>query len=208
MRKTALIVLLILGMTGLQGVGASGIGIRGGLNFSSMPSGSQFDLGGTRTIEMLPDSYTGYHFGILATLNLGVIFIQPELLYSATGQMMMLTDNEPGVEAIYFSPEFSHLSLPLIAGFKLGPLRVGVGPVFSYMLERSWGHLDDISFTYNDTFAGYQALIGLKIGNLILDFKYEGSLGKFGEGIHVGGQVFEYDNRPNQFILSLGIIIL
>lgn len=207
MKKIAFVGLCILALTCFQQAGASGFGIRGGLNFSARPEAKQFNLEGSRMVEMLPDSYTGYHFGVLANIKLGGIFIQPELLYSETGQMMVLTDVESGADNTYFTPKFSNLTVPIIAGFKLGPLRIGAGPVFTYMLDQTWGHFDDISFSYHDTFAGYQAMIGLKIGNLMFDFKYEGSLSKFGEGIHVGGQVFEYDNRPQQFILSLGIII-
>lgn len=202
-------------------VRASGLGIRGGFNFSSLPSSQEVQIGtngwGDRTMEALSDSYTGYHFGVVGHVTFFGLFVQPEFLFTQTGQEMALNIQEdlPDGEFArrqYFTQEFSHLSLPVLAGLTFGPLRVGVGPVASYMIDRTSGYIpeedNDIYFGYNDWTIGYQAMAGLKVGNFLLDLKYEGNLSSFGESIEVRGEEFNFDTRPRQFIVSIGLLIL
>lgn len=189
-------------------VRAAGIGIRGGLNFSSVPSRTELILPDEKgMIEALPDSYTGFHFGVVGYFSLLNIFFQPELLYTQTGQDMKVSRPE-GDETLdrFYTNTYSHLSLPVLAGVKFGPLRVGLGPVASLLIDskKSW---DDIEFDHNRFTIGYQALAGVKLGNIMLDFKYEGNLSKLGDSVSVGGVPLDFDTRPRQFILSLGIIL-
>ncbi len=208
-------------LVSVSGVQASGLGIRGGFNFSSLPSSQEVQLGadgwGNRTIEALSDSYTGYHFGVVGYASFLGIFIQPEFLFTQTGQEMALqvqNDLPDGEFARrqYFTQEFNHLSLPVVAGLTIGPLRVGIGPVASYMIDRTSGYIpemdNDIYFGYNDWTIGYQAMAGLKVGNFLLDLKYEGNLSNLGQRIEVGGREFDFDTRPRQFIVSIGLLIL
>ncbi len=214
-----LVTLLLVSTIGVQ---ASGLGIRGGFNFSSLPSSQEVQLGadgwGNRTMEALSDSYTGYHFGVVGYASFLGIFIQPEFLFTQTGQEMVLhvqddlPDGESG-SSQYFTQEFNHLSLPVVAGLTIGPLRVGIGPVASYMIDGTSEYLpegdeDIYNFGYNDWTIGYQAMAGLKVGNFLLDLKYEGNLSNFGENMQVGGREFDFDTRPRQFIVSIGLLIL
>ena len=76
------------------------------------------------------------------------------------------------------------------------------GPVASilldYKIEDSLNAVVDADFSSSTL--GYQAGVGLDVGNIILDFKYESSLSKISKG--VAG--FETDTRQNQLILSAG----
>lgn len=203
------------------GVQASGLGIRGGFHFSSLPSSQEVQIEtngwGYRTIRALSDSYTGYHFGVVGYTSFLGMFIQPEFLFTQTGQEMVLHAQDeisPGEfgHSQYFTQKFNHLSLPVVAGLTIGPLRVGIGPVASYMIDRTSGYIpemhNDIYFGYNDWTIGYQAMAGLKVGNFLLDLKYEGNLSNLGNSIEVRGREFDFDTRPRQFIVSIGLLIL
>ena len=205
----------------ISDVRASGLGIRGGFNFSSLPSSQEVEIGmdgwGDRTMEALSDSYTGFHFGVVGHVSFFGMFIQPEFLFTHTGQEMVLhvQDDLPDGESDpqYFTQEFNHLSLPVVAGLTIGPLRVGIGPVASYMIDGTSEYIpegdeDIYYFGYNDWTIGYQAMAGLKVGNFLLDLKYEGNLSNFGENMQVGGREFDFDTRPRQFIVSIGLLIL
>ena len=187
----------------------SGIGIRGGLNFSSLPSTEQLTINGA-TVESLSDSYTGFHFGLVGHLSLFNFFIQPELLYTQTGQRMYVRhiQNDLGD---HFDNTYSHLSIPVIGGTSFGPLRVGVGPVLSILLDSKQGipnlGEEDLDFQNNSATFGFQAMAGVKIGNIMLDLKYEGSLSRLGDGVTIGGNDLDFDTRPRQFIISLGILV-
>lgn len=221
-KSVGLLVLATLLFVSISGVQATGLGIRGGFNFSSIPSSQEVQFGvngwGDRTIEALSDSYTGYHFGVVGHVSFLGLFIQPEFLFIQTGQEMVtqVQGDPPGGTVVssdphYFTQEFSHLSVPVVAGLNIGPLRVGIGPVASYMIDSTSGYIpeesNDISFGYNDWTIGYQAMAGLKVGNFLLDLKYEGNLSDFGESIQVGGREFDFDTRPRQFIVSIGLLI-
>lgn len=211
MKKVLIISILSAMLLLTTTVYGSGFGIRAGLNFSSIPSKTEIifpDEGGI--IEALPDSYTGFHFGVFSHFSLLGIFIQPELLYTRTGQEMLAKDaNESG--DIYFTNTFNHLSLPVIGGIQFGPLRAGLGPIASLLLSDSQGFSEYkesvLDFDYNRVSIGYQAMVGIKLSNLMLDFKYEGSLSRFGDGINIGETPLAFDTRPRQFIISLGIML-
>ncbi|HAH35295.1 MAG TPA: hypothetical protein DCL81_01665, partial [Algoriphagus sp.] len=53
---------------------------------------------------------------------------------------------------------------------------------------------------FNSATLGYQAGLGVDIGNLSIDGKYEGGLSKFTDNI----SSFQTDNRINQWVLSVG----
>ncbi len=205
-------VFLLLLSIGMSAYGA-GFGIRGGLNFSSISSDKELSLSGKYdgTITALSDSYTGFHFGVVGYFSLLNIFVQPELLYTQTGQEMAIKHADEGVDVDYFTNKYSHISIPVLAGPKFGPLRFGLGPVFSILLDSTQGydvHMEDeLDFDHNRASVGYQVLLGLKARNFLLDFKYEGNLSKLSSGVRIGDASFDFDTRPRQFILSVGILL-
>ena len=216
MKKIALITVAVFIMS-ISHLYSSGIdiGLRGGLNFASVPSGVELENITDRnlTLEALPDSYTGYHLGGIANLSLGGLHVRPELLFTQTGQEMRVTEpiaGNTGYKETYITQEFRHLTMPVTVGWSFGPLRLGIGPVGSVLLDETEGNLEgyDINFDYNDVTIGYQVMAGIRFGDLLIDFKYEGRFNDLGDGITVGGQEFDFDTRPSQYILSLGLLIL
>jgi hypothetical protein len=204
---------LIIGLFIMVGINSAqaqfGIGIRGGLNFSSFPQNT-YEVDNLE-IETLPDSYTGWHVGGIAQIRITNFFIQPELLFVSTGNHLRL--REPGEPDFFFRQNFSKIDLPVVMGFKIGPLRLGAGPVGSYIINSSSGLVKsedhqglDIREKFNSATFGYQIGAGLDLGNILLDFKYEGSLSRLGDGITFGDTTFPFDARPRQFILSIGLL--
>jgi hypothetical protein len=145
------------------------------------------------------ESKIGYHVGAFARINLPVIFIQPEVLYTNTGGSF--SNN-----TFNYDVEFNRLDVPMMVGIKLGSvLRLQAGPVATYLLDGNLSSNDGSTTTKlippKEEFTfGYQAGIGLDIGNLVLDLKYEGgmtnSISRFAE--------VPTDQRQNQLILSMG----
>ena len=145
------------------------------------------------------DDKLGYHVGAFVRMGGASIFVQPEFLYTSTGGFILDENNNATIET-----SFNRLDIPLMVGFKLaGFFRVQAGPIASILLDQSFGD-DPIAATqnidYRSSTIGYQAGIGLDIGNFILDAKYESSLGKIASS--VAG--FQTDQRQNQLVLSAG----
>jgi hypothetical protein len=192
--------------------GSSGFGLRAGLNFSSLPSREEVQLDNGSRIYALSDSYTGFHLGVMGNLVLPGFFIQPELLYVNTGRQMKIEFPDLpeffDMEHEYYTEELHHLALPVIIGIKIGPLKLGVGPVFSLLLDNTNNAkaIDHLVHEYKNATVGYQALAGIQLGSLILDLKYENNLTNYGQGITIGGNEFAFDPRPQQFIVSLGLL--
>ena len=181
-------------------------GIRGGISSSSIKL-KEFD-----TPDYLLDyksSQVGFHFGAIAQLELGMFVLQPELLFSTVRTDLSFTDltvAEP-TEKIG-KQSFNKLDLPIIAGVKFGPLKLQAGPVASVVLGSKSDLLEEngVNQAYKGMTIGYQAGIGLELSALLLDVKYEGNLSKFGDGITIGGESINFDQRINQLILSLGFL--
>ncbi|WP_209329789.1 porin family protein [Lunatimonas salinarum] len=147
------------------------------------------------------DSKLGYHLGLFARLGGNSIFLQPEILYTNTGGEIQSSQNQTQVN---YSVSFNRIDVPVLFGFKLARFfRIQAGPALSFLIS---SEVDTNNATvpmpdYNRATMGYQAGIGVDIANMILDFKYEGPLGK--QASSIAG--FATDQRQNQLILSLGI---
>lgn len=147
------------------------------------------------------ESKFGYHVGIFARIGLGPLYLQPEVLYTQTqGQFTFDPADAPIKE---YEADFNRVDIPVMVGLKMFKfLRIQAGPIASINvnseIKDAANTVQDVDF--KDATLGYQAGLGLDIGNLIIDAKYESSLDKFSG--KVGG--FSTDQRVNQWILSVG----
>ena len=148
------------------------------------------------------DAEVGYHFGLFARLSVASLYVQPELLYTQTSGSLIADLGPIGSEN--FDLEFNRMDLPIMVGLKLfRVLRVQAGPILSYDIgskikDSTGANLPGVD--YEKFSVAYQAGLGVDIGNLYLDAKYEGSLGGVLESI---GSL-DTDERLSQFVFSVG----
>ncbi|RPH27714.1 MAG: PorT family protein [Bacteroidales bacterium] len=194
-------------------------GIKGGLTSSNVKfDKTTFDQVSTTSgakdfIVTQGDSKMGYQFGLFGRIKVLGIFIQPELLFShSQGEVLIadITANEIYKE----TQKFNKVDIPVIVGWKIGPARLGIGPVASFMLGEKDGLKDKLSeladqtttSNFNKATFGYQVGAGLDIlGKITLDVRYEGNLSKLGNGIKLGDENYSFDQRNPQWIFSVGI---
>ncbi|MEN2283578.1 porin family protein [Algoriphagus sp. SE2] len=148
------------------------------------------------------DAKFGYHVGLFGRVGFGGFFLQPEVLYTQTKGKFSFDNMGSGQDEDYEST-FNRLDIPVMLGFKLfNFLRLQAGPIASINmnseLKNAVDDVEDVDFEKSTL--GYQAGIGLDIGNMIIDAKYESSLNKLTS--NVGS--FSTDQRINQWILSVG----
>lgn len=157
------------------------------------------------------DAKTGYQFGLYARVKALGIFVQPELLFSHSQNDVIIVDQS--TSKIYTEAQkFNKIDIPVIVGWKIGPARLGLGPVASFKLSDTDGLKDKLNQLANETTKnnlsnatfGYQVGVGLDILKLSLDVRYEGNLSKFGKGVEIGGKSYSFDQRNPQWIFSLG----
>jgi len=165
-------------------------GIKGGLNFNS--NGKL--ISESQNIVINPDSNAGYHFGVFATTK-GKIFIRPELVFTHTKSVY--EDN--GLKADF---KMDKIDLPILVGLKfLGILNVFAGPSLQYIINTD---LEDIALSdvENDITIGGIFGVGVQIGKLGIDFRYERGFSS-NEAEFIGIENGRIDTRPKQLIASV-----
>lgn len=133
-----------------------GFGIKGGMNYNS--NGNYFD--DAQLIFGDPFDNLGFHAGFFGKIKFGPFFLRPELMYS---QLKTELNSETFLTQRVDAPAL--LGLGLLGQF----LTVFAGPSFHYTLQ------DDLNLNADQSNfnVGYQAGIGVNIGKLGIDLRYE-----------------------------------
>jgi hypothetical protein len=169
-------------------------GVLGGANFPNL----KID-GGSSISDINIETGTGFHVGAMARINLVIVFVQPELLYTQTKSTYSFkADGVQQPESDYL---LQRLDVPIPVGLKLGPVGLFVGPVASFTLNSPDEIFDN---SYKSATWGYQAGANIKFLGFLLEAKYEGAFGDQATGATIGGQTFPMDTRQPMYIISAG----
>lgn len=179
-------------------------GLKAGLATTDLTLG-QIDLGDGDAIA-LDDIGVGFQAGIFFQARMGGFYLQPEVLFNSSSATYRITDFGNGLVDQAFRESYRYLDIPVTMGVKLGPVRLGAGPVGHVFLS-SGGNLNQWE-QYREDFRalelGYQAGIGLDIWKLVIDVRHEGNLGRFGNHLNVGGNAIAFGERPQRLVVSVG----
>lgn len=196
-----IIIVLLFSFFALHGFAQNtGIGIKAGLSSTKLDFESK---------EFIPsDAQTGYHIGLFGRFGGAGFFVQPELLFTQTkGEFAYIPEGMASSSAPEeYEAEFNRLDIPVMVGYRFFKLvRVMAGPIASINInseiKNSIETVENVD--YNSATFGYQAGLGVDIGNLSADVKYEGGLSKITDNIGS----YDTDNRINQWVLSVGFKI-
>ncbi len=195
MKKLVLVLLVSLGSLTAYAQ-KNGFGLKGGL------SSTQVNFEGGQLVPS--DAQMGYHLGVFARFGGIGFFVQPELLFTQTsGQFMQELPPFSSGSPVQYEAKFNRLDVPVMAGFRiLKIIRVMAGPIASFNIDSSLKEAGTTvqNIDFKKATLGYQTGVGVDLGNLTFEGKYEGGLSKFTE--NVGS--YTADNRVNQWVLSVG----
>jgi len=172
------------------------IGLRAGMNFSNMKFSDFSDNPFFTNFENQAGNI-GYHAGIYTKLSLLVVEIQPEFLFTRVAGSIETTDfigNKTTTDV-----GINRFDIPVLGIMRLGPVRLGGGPVFSYQFGSVNEALEDGLGTST---WGIQLLAGLEIFKIQMDVRYEFGLTDATDFISVEGVDVNVDSRPSQFIIA------
>jgi hypothetical protein len=195
MKKLVLVLLVFLGSLSVYAQ-KNGFGLKGGL------SSTQVNFEGGQLVPK--DAQMGYHLGVFARFGGIGFFVQPEVLFTQTsGQFRLELPPMSSTSPVQYEAKFNRLDVPVMAGFRLLKIiRVMAGPIASFninsSLEQAGTTVQNIDF--KKATLGYQTGVGVDLGNLTFEGKYEGGLSRFTENIGS----YTADNRLNQWVLSVG----
>jgi len=147
------------------------LGIKGGLNFSSLKTDGEW---------LSSSAKAGYQAGLWARIGGAGFHFQPELY--VTGKSSEATFKEDGGN-VKADVTFTSLDLPLLLGTRigLGPIaaRVQVGPVVSFMLDKGIGNaLKGVTEfkDYKNQAIALTGGVGVDIMKFRADLRYEHGL--------------------------------
>jgi hypothetical protein len=187
------------------------VGLKGGVSTNSITMDKAVQLTGQSTnytVQALSNANYGFHGGLFFRLTIMSVYIQPELLFATSENNYKVTNLTTSV-ATEVSQRLNNLSIPVMIGLKLGPLRINAGPAASVPMTTPKKLVDDpnLNALYNKMSFGYQAGLGIDLfKKLTVDIRYEGSLQKYQTQIQQTVGKVSLDNRPNAFLFSLGLI--
>jgi hypothetical protein len=187
-------------------------GIKAGLSTTSISMDQAVSLtgqAGTYTVKALESAHYGFHGGIFMRLSLLGLYIQPEALFATAENSYSIT--KPGaIKPEEVVQKLNKLDIPVLLGFKLGPVRLNAGPAATIAIGSPRALITDPSLTdlYSKTSFGYQAGVGFDLFKLLtFDVRYEGSLKKYQNQIeNLTHSKVNLDNRPNSFLFSVGLM--
>ncbi len=219
MKRLAMLISTILVVSLAANAQFLRFGVKGGVSSSTVKidktTFSTIDDAETFVVEQ-GNSKMGLHFGLFGRIQVLGFYVQPELLFTQSKGEVVLTDitnSESPLKSIR-DQKFNKIDIPVMVGWKIGPARLGLGPVASVMLSEQDGLKEELADATNETVKsnfknatfGYQVGAGLDIFKFAtLDVKYEGNLSKLGEGVNIAGKSYTFDQRNPQWIFSLGI---
>jgi len=186
-------------------------GVRGGLSSTDLKP-SSFVVTNQASAEAFTlstkEANYGYHLGVFLQAGGEKFFIQPEILFNSSSVDYSLQGNGIGdLMSNVFNETYQNIDIPIMLGFKVGPLRLQGGPVGHLHIDSS-SELTDFqgyeekfkTFTY-----GYQTGIGLDFWKFVIDLKYEGNFSDFGDHFTFFGNDYNFDQRPGRIVASVGI---
>ena len=189
------------------------IGIRGGLNSTHVNADELLILNEQDVAEFrlaVERAKFGYHFGVFLQAQADFLFIQPEVWFRSNRVDYSLQDvQSPDVTRV-LSERYQYVDIPLLLGLKLGPLRLGCGPV-GHIFINSTSELFDTDPVegydqqFEDMTIGYITGVGLNIWNFHVDVNYQGSFNRFGDHFVFFGEEYEFSKTPSRLLATIGI---
>mgnify|MGYP001166021038 CR=1 FL=1 len=206
MRKSILLSLLLIAVIQLSA--QFEIGIKTGLSSYDLAKNGILYLDNDKNLSLnIENTGFGHHLGLYTRLTVLGVFLEPSFLFNSNTVDYRLSEyGEAGALDRIRKERYNYLDIPVIAGIKLGILRLQ-GGVVSHIFISSASELTDIK-GYEQKFKnatyGWQAGAGLDIWRFRLDMNYEGNLTRFGDHINIGGTPLAFETRPSRVVMSLG----
>ena len=140
---------------------------------------------------------SAFNIGFYGKLDLGPIFIRPELVYTHTTSEYELNS--------LVDYKISMIDAPVLLGVRLiGPLDFMIGPAFQYILDND---LKGVSFhsLENDFTIGLNIGASVELGRFGIDVRYERGFNENEADFDVINDIPSYrlDSRPKLLIFSL-----
>ena len=188
------------------------LGIKGGVSMANIKTDGLTVNGiGGFVVDNI-NAKSGYTAG--AYMRLGRrIFVEPELLVSyKNGSFDVLRTITS--QRLQFDVKYTSLDVPVMLGYRLGPLHVMAGPVFSYSMNSNSSiaeaigvNLGSLQAATQNAYVSYTAGAGIDLLGLTLDVRYEGNVTDISKTVPLPAGV-NFSQKAALWQATLGLKIL
>jgi Outer membrane protein beta-barrel domain len=202
--KKILLLIIALIIIPLAGQAQFKFGLRAGASTSNL-SKETIEV---NTLEIvLKEAKYGIHGGVFVRAHFSEKwYLQPEVLFNSTKVDFEVGDLKNGLAPELLTEEYHNLDIPVLLGYKIGPIRLEAGPVAHAYLpaKTELDEIEDYEQRIQDFTLGYQAGIGLDIWRLLVDVRFDGNFQEFGEHMYIGDQQINFSQVPTRWVMTLG----
>jgi len=212
MKKSLAVILLILIV--IPAFSQFKAGFKVGVSTNTISMNKAIQLTGQTanyTVDAVTNADYGFQGGLFFRLTILGLYIQPEVLFATSENKYQVT-NLSTAKVTDVSQRLNMVSIPIMLGVKLGPIRLNAGPAGSVAITDPGSLIEDtnqkLETLSNKMNWGYQAGLGFDLFKIMtFDLRYEGSLQKYQTQIkNSAGAKVSLDNRPNAFLISIGVM--
>ena len=186
-------------------------GIRAGIHTGSV-SGSDvlvFNQNQLDTLKIKAENASvGFRIGVISRIKLGNFYVQPEAVFRTTSRDYSISDAVQNTGELEFRNENGFLiDIPILAGVKLGPLRIQGGPIASLLLNTNskLEEVDNFNRSFNAAKWALQYGAGLDLGNLSIDVNRQSFLSSTDDTITIGNTDFDLGGDGDFWVFALAI---
>lgn len=209
MLKKQTLIIAMLTLLAIPAFSQLRFGVKGGVSTTDLNAQdiNVLDRGGLDDLRIaFEEAKYGIHGGIVIRAQFNKFLIQPEVIFNSNTVEYEITEGNQVPEIL--EEKFQYLDIPLMLGFKFGPLRLMGGPEGRVFINNASDltRFQDYGETFKDLEFSWLAGVGLDIWNLMIDVRYEGSFNEFGDHIRFGDQQFNFSDEPNRWVFSVGLL--
>ena len=188
------------------------LGVKGGVTMANLKTeGLTYNGLSDFVVENL-NGNSGYIGGIYMRIG-RKFFIEPELLVSyKNGSFDIL--KTLSTQRVQFDMHYTSMDLPIMLGYRLGPLHVMAGPVASYSMNSNNTIAEALGTNFGSfqaattkAYFSYTAGAGVDLLGLTLDVRYEGNLTDLSKTVPLP-QGVNFSQRASLWHATLGIKLL
>lgn len=212
MKLPTIIFLLFISSTALTA--QVRLGIRAGLVNLNVPSSANMVPSGGSSPALQVDvdeAQFGIQGGLVLQIPIGEKWtIQPEVIFNSNRVDYEVEElRTSGAVTKVLSEKYQYLDIPLLLHYRIGALRLCGGPLGHLYINSTSDLLvyDNYEQRFEELTYGYQLGIGLDIWNIMLDVRYQGNFTRFGNHMFFNEERYNFDQRPERLIFSLGILL-
>jgi hypothetical protein len=188
------------------------LGIKGGVSMANIKTDGLTVNGiGGFVVDNI-NSKSGYTAG--AYMRLGrKVFVEPELLFSYKNASFDILRTITS-QQLQFDVRYTSLDVPVMLGYRLGPIHFLAGPVFSYSMNSNSSiaeaiglNLGSLQAATQKAYISYTAGAGIDLLGLTLDLRYEGNVTDISKTVPLPAGV-NFSQKAALWQATLGLKIL